>query len=152
MATADDNSSKWQQRRKMMARKTGQRTMRGKEESRQQTTTAVEPTGQRVWKNKEMEFMQKDFFQQYGLSGWIFCSCQNTQGYTKNYFPPDQKLFPAGTKKLTQKHNWKKVPPAHARTASVRGTTSQQTSTAFLEEKITSSFFPRHHGTKYCTC
>jgi hypothetical protein len=25
--------------------------------------------------------MQKDFFQQYGLSGWIFCSRQNTQWY-----------------------------------------------------------------------
>ncbi len=23
-------------------------------------------------KNKEIEYMQKDFFQQYGLSGWIF--------------------------------------------------------------------------------
>jgi hypothetical protein len=30
------------------------------------------------WKEIEIEFTQKDFFQQYGLSGWIFCSRQNT--------------------------------------------------------------------------
>jgi hypothetical protein len=33
------------------------------------------------WKEIEIEFTQKDFFQQYGLSGWIFCSRQNTQWY-----------------------------------------------------------------------
>ncbi len=47
---------------------------------------------------------------------------------TKNYFPPEQKTntmpqlycvcntktyFPPEAKKLTQQHNWKKVPPAH---------------------------------------
>ncbi len=37
----------------------------------------IRSAGQRVWnKNKEIEFMQKDFFQQYGLSGWSFCSRQ----------------------------------------------------------------------------
>jgi hypothetical protein len=30
-------------------------------------------------KKKEIEFMQKDFFQQYGLSGLIFQSRGNTQ-------------------------------------------------------------------------
>jgi hypothetical protein len=37
----------------------------------------IRPAGQRVWnKNKEIEFMQKDFFQQYGLSGSSFWSRQ----------------------------------------------------------------------------
>ncbi len=37
----------------------------------------IRPAGQRVWnKYKEIEFTQKDFFQQYGLSGWGFCSRQ----------------------------------------------------------------------------
>jgi hypothetical protein len=35
---------------------------------------ADKPARQRAWKNKEIKFMQKDIFQQYGLSGWIFCS------------------------------------------------------------------------------
>ncbi len=34
-----------------------------------------------LWKEIEIEFNQKDFFQQYGLSGWIFRSRQNTQWY-----------------------------------------------------------------------
>jgi hypothetical protein len=33
------------------------------------------------WKEIEIEFTQKDFFQQCGLFGWIFCSRQNTQWY-----------------------------------------------------------------------
>ncbi len=33
------------------------------------------------WKEIEIQFTQKDFFQQYGLSSWIFCSHQNTQRY-----------------------------------------------------------------------
>ncbi len=37
------------------------------------------PTGQRAWKNLDIKFMQKAFFQQYSLSGRIVCSCQNTQ-------------------------------------------------------------------------
>jgi hypothetical protein len=28
---------------------------------------------------RNIEYMQKDFFQQYGLYGWIFCSRQNIQ-------------------------------------------------------------------------
>ncbi len=37
----------------------------------------IRPARQRAWnKYKEIEFMQKDFFQQYGLSGWSFCSCR----------------------------------------------------------------------------
>jgi hypothetical protein len=40
---------------------------------------ADKPSGQRARNNKETNFMQKDFFQQYGVSGWIFCSCQNSQ-------------------------------------------------------------------------
>jgi hypothetical protein len=32
-------------------------------------------------KEIEIKFTQEDFFQQYGLSGWIFCSRQNTQFY-----------------------------------------------------------------------
>ncbi len=34
-----------------------------------------------LWKNIEIEFTHKDFFQQYGLSSWIFCPCKNTQWY-----------------------------------------------------------------------
>jgi hypothetical protein len=33
------------------------------------------------WKENETKFTQKDFFHQYGLSGWIFRSRQNTQWY-----------------------------------------------------------------------
>ncbi len=80
-ATADGNSSEQRQRRTTTACKIGRRTTRGTEESRRQTTTALEPAGQRAWKNKEIEFTQKDFFQRYGLSGWIFCSRRNTQWY-----------------------------------------------------------------------
>ncbi len=40
---------------------------------------ADKPAGQRVRKNKEIKFMQKDFFQQYGVSGWIFCFRKNSQ-------------------------------------------------------------------------
>jgi hypothetical protein len=32
-----------------------------------------------LWKEIEIKFTQKDFFQRYGLSSWMFCSCQNTQ-------------------------------------------------------------------------
>ncbi len=81
MATADDNSSKQRQGRTTTACKIKQWTTRGKEENGQQTTTALEPTRQRAWKNKEIKFTQKDFFQQYGLSSWIFCSCRSTQWY-----------------------------------------------------------------------
>jgi hypothetical protein len=34
-----------------------------------------------LWKKIEIEFTQNNFFQRYGLSGWIFCSRQNTQWY-----------------------------------------------------------------------
>ncbi len=80
-ATADDDSSKQQQQWTTTARKIGQRTKRRKEKSGRRTTTALELAGQRAWKNKEIEFTQKDFFWWYGLSGWIFCSHQNTQWY-----------------------------------------------------------------------
>ncbi len=80
-ATKDNDSSKRQQRWTMTACKIGRRTMGGKEESGGQATTTLEPAGQRAWKNKEIEFTQKDFFQQFGLSGWIFCSRRNTQWY-----------------------------------------------------------------------
>ncbi len=32
-----------------------------------------------LWKKIEIKFTQNYFFQRYGLSGWIFCSRQNTQ-------------------------------------------------------------------------
>jgi hypothetical protein len=36
----------------------------------------IRSAGQRAQnKNKEIEFKQKEFFQQYGLSGWSFHSC-----------------------------------------------------------------------------
>jgi hypothetical protein len=34
-----------------------------------------------LWKKIEIKFTQNDYFQRYGLSGWIFCSLQNTQWY-----------------------------------------------------------------------
>jgi hypothetical protein len=34
-----------------------------------------------VLKNKEIKFTQKEFFQRYGLSGWIFWSRKNIQWY-----------------------------------------------------------------------
>jgi hypothetical protein len=40
---------------------------------------ADKPAGQRAWKNKEVKFMQKAFFQRYGLSGWIFHSRKYSQ-------------------------------------------------------------------------
>jgi hypothetical protein len=79
MADDDNGNGGRQQQRTTTAREIGWRTTRGKEESGQQTTTALEPAGKRARKNKEIKFMQIDFFQQYGLSSWIFCSRQNTQ-------------------------------------------------------------------------
>jgi hypothetical protein len=80
-AMADDDSSEQQQRQTTTARKIGRQTTRGKEESGWRTTTALKPAGQRSRKNKEIKFTQNNFFQQYGLSGWIFHSRQNTQWY-----------------------------------------------------------------------
>jgi hypothetical protein len=80
-AMADDDSSEQRQRQTMAACEIGQRITRGKEESGWQTTTALEPAGQRAWKNKEIAFTQKDFFQRYGLTGWIYRSRQNTHWY-----------------------------------------------------------------------
>ncbi len=39
----------------------------------------AKPARQRVWKNNEIQFKQKDFFQKYGLSRWIFCSRKDSQ-------------------------------------------------------------------------
>jgi hypothetical protein len=83
MATVDNNSGGRQRRLTTKACKIGWQITRGKEESRRQTTTALDislisPLGREREKNKEIEFTQKDFLQQYSLSGWIFCSHQNT--------------------------------------------------------------------------
>jgi hypothetical protein len=86
-ATADDDNGDGGPRQQQTttvatttACKIGWQTTRGKEDSRQQTKTALEPAGQRVWKNKEIELTQKDFFQQYGLSGWIFAPAETPNG------------------------------------------------------------------------
>jgi hypothetical protein len=78
MATADDNSGRQQRQLMTTAHKIGWRTTREKEESGRQTITAlgvrlINPPG-REREIKEIELTQKDFFQQYGQSGWIFCS------------------------------------------------------------------------------
>jgi hypothetical protein len=78
-AMADDGSGGQQRRRTTTARKIGRRTTRGKDESGRQTTAALDkrlkspPSREREKINKSC-LCKKTFFQQYGLSGWIFCS------------------------------------------------------------------------------
>ncbi len=83
MAMADDDSSGQRRQRMTTSRVIGRWTTRGKEESGWQTTTALDkrltPPGRECEKNKEIRFTQKDFFQRYGLSGWIFPSRKNSQ-------------------------------------------------------------------------
>jgi hypothetical protein len=76
-AMAENNSGGQQMRRMMATCKVEWQTMRGKEEGRQKTTTALGQEGHRECEtNKEIKFTQKDFFQQYRLSSWNFCSRQ----------------------------------------------------------------------------
>jgi hypothetical protein len=89
MAAVDNNGSGWQQRRTTTAvdddgtqdpaadyeGEGGERAANNNDIREK----ADKPAGQRAWKNKEIKFTQKDFFQQYGLSGWIFCSHKNSQ-------------------------------------------------------------------------
>jgi hypothetical protein len=59
---------------------------------------ADKPAGQRLWKNKELKFTQKDFFQQYSLPGWIFHSRKNSQCALFGLsvlFAPQVELFAA---------------------------------------------------------
>ncbi len=58
--------------------------MRRKEEGRRQTTTALGQPGRERETNKEIEFTQKDFFQQYGLSSWSFRSRQKQTPFLLN--------------------------------------------------------------------
>jgi hypothetical protein len=70
--TAADDKGGWM----MTAHEIERRTTRGKEESGRQTATPL-PLASRaesVKQKKEIEFRKKDFFQQYSLSGWRFCS------------------------------------------------------------------------------
>jgi hypothetical protein len=78
MVATDDNSGRQRRQQMTMARKIGQLTTRGKEDSGWQTTTTLGLPG-REREKKEIKFMQKDLIQQYGLSSWIFCSRQNTR-------------------------------------------------------------------------
>jgi hypothetical protein len=98
-AEAEDGGSKQQQQRKMTTA-TAEDDNGNSGWQQKQTTTALDGNDMQDWvadyegeggeqgirarpaesvKNKEIEFMQKDFFQQYGLSGWNFCSRWNTQ-------------------------------------------------------------------------
>jgi hypothetical protein len=81
-AMADKHSGGQQRQRTMTPCKIGWQTTRGKEESRRQTTTALgkklNSQGRECEKIKIL-FTQKDFFQKYGPSGWIFCSRKNSQ-------------------------------------------------------------------------
>jgi hypothetical protein len=81
-ATADDNNSnnrQWQQQTLTAADDNGMQNLaadyKAKEKSGQQTTTALGREREKI----NIEFTQKAFFQQYGLSGWIFCSRKNSQ-------------------------------------------------------------------------
>jgi hypothetical protein len=78
-ATADDDCGERQRWRMTRARKIEWQTTRGKEESGRQTTTVLDkrlisPLGRECERIKKSSLRKKDFFQQYGLSGWIFCS------------------------------------------------------------------------------
>ncbi len=75
-AMADDDSGGQRRWRMMTACKVKRRTTRGEVEGGRQTTTVLGQPGRERETKKEFEFMQKGFFQRYGLSGWSFCSCQ----------------------------------------------------------------------------
>jgi hypothetical protein len=76
-AMVDNNSGERRRRRMTTARKIERRITRGKEEGRQQTTMALgKPGKERETKIKKLSLQKKTYFQQYGLSGWSFCSCQ----------------------------------------------------------------------------
>ncbi len=90
MAADDDdgNGGRWQQQTTKAADDDGTQDQAGDYEGgggeRAANNNGIrqkadKPAGQRAWKNKELKFTQKDFFQQYGLSGWIFHSCKNSQ-------------------------------------------------------------------------
>jgi hypothetical protein len=74
-AMADNNSGGRRRRRMMTACKVKRRTIRGKEEGGRQTTMALSQLSRERETNiKKSSLRKKDFFQQYGLSGWIFFS------------------------------------------------------------------------------
>jgi hypothetical protein len=76
-AMADDDSGRRQRWRMMTARKIEWSTTKGKEESGRQTTTTLgQPGREHETKIKKSSLRKKDFFQQYSLSGWSFCSRQ----------------------------------------------------------------------------
>jgi hypothetical protein len=77
MGMADNDSGRRRRRWTAMARKIGRRTMRGKEENRWQTTTALDKRlislpGREREKIKNSSLHNKIFFQQYCLSGGFF--------------------------------------------------------------------------------
>jgi hypothetical protein len=79
---ADDNSSKQQQwwNARLGGGLQGERRRAGNNNNGiRQKADKPGPPGREREKNKEVKSMQKVFFQQYGLCGWIFCSRQNTQ-------------------------------------------------------------------------
>jgi hypothetical protein len=69
----------------MTACKVEQQTTRGKEEGVRQTTTALgQPGRERETNIKKSSLCKKNFFQQYGLSGWSFCSLQKQTAFLLN--------------------------------------------------------------------
>jgi hypothetical protein len=86
-ATADNDSGGGRLRRTTTALKIRRRNTRGKEENRGQTTTALDKRlislsgreREKIKNSSFVKFTQKEFFQQYGLCGWIFCSHKNSQ-------------------------------------------------------------------------
>ncbi len=76
MAMADNNSGGQQRWRMMTACKVKRWTARGKEEGGRQTATALGQPGSERDTNISKRVYSQDFFQQYGLSGWSFCSRQ----------------------------------------------------------------------------
>jgi hypothetical protein len=82
MEVVDDDGNRGQQRRTMKAADDdGTRDQaadyEGEGGEQASNNNGIRPAGQRASsKNKENEFTQKDFFQQYSLSGWSSLSRQ----------------------------------------------------------------------------
>jgi hypothetical protein len=82
VAVGDDgDGGRWQRQTTKAADDDGMQgraaDYKGEGGGRAANNNGIRPAEQRVWnKYKQIEFTRKDFFQQYGLSGWSFFSCR----------------------------------------------------------------------------